>query len=411
MSLESFLRQIQEESVSSFKSAELVKNFQRFFQEFYQNPYVHLRSAPQYLLEMLDHYGTGDSTRVGQGARRVRVYDTRIGAGPEGLVGQERAQADLYGFVKSFARKGRADKMVLLHGPNGSGKTTIIECIFRGLEDFSHLPEGVLLRFSWVFREREGQLDRIGFERALEDIEPETSLANLEEKDIGARIPCELRDPPIFLIPRDRRRAIIEEAIANCDSPPRPDFNYDFFAEGDLCQKCRRIYDNLLSAYRGDWEKVLHHVQIERYYISKRYRTGAVSIEPQVNVDATVRPIGSDHSWVLPVSLRNVALYEPVGDIIDANHGVLEYSDFLKRPLETNKYLLTTCERGTVNLPHFMAYLNLMILGTSNEKQLSLFKRSADFSSFKGRIELVPVPYLLMYSKEVEIYQPQLTSF
>jgi len=52
-----------------------------------------------------------------------------------------------------------------------------------------------------------------------------------------------------------------------------------------------------------------------------------------------------------------------------------------------------------------------MIFGTTNEKQLSLFKRSADFSSFKGRIELIPVPYLLMYSKEVEIYNRHIRSF
>src|SRR6266498_5956250 len=104
MSIESFLRQIQEESLSSFQGAELVKSFERFFQEFYQNPYLHLRSAPQYLLEMLDHYGTRDSMRVGQEARRFKVYDARTGAGPEVLVGQERAQVDLYGYVKSFAR-------------------------------------------------------------------------------------------------------------------------------------------------------------------------------------------------------------------------------------------------------------------------------------------------------------------
>ena len=58
-----------------------------------------------------------------------------------------------------------------------------------------------------------------------------------------------------------------------------------------------------------------------------------------------------------------------------------------------------------------MAYLNLVILGTSNEKQLSIFKRTPDFSSFKGRIELVLFPYLLMVSKETELYNNHIQFF
>ncbi len=411
MGLETFLRQLQEESLSTYQSSEWVMGFEKFLGEVYRNPYIHLRSAPQYVLEMLEFYGTRVSTRVGQEASRFKVYDQARSAGAEALVGQERAQAELFGYIKSFARKGRADKMVLLHGPNGSGKTTIIECLCRGLEDFSQTPQGALYRFNWIFIDREGKLDRIGFDNEIDEGTPSRSYSELEEKDIGARICCELRDSPLLLIPRDKRKAIIDEAIARCDIPPRPEYSFGSLLDGELCQKCRRIFDSLLSAYHGDWKRVVQHIQVERYSVSKRYRTGAVSIEPQGNMDASVRPVHSEHHWSLPAILRNVTLYEPVGDIIDANHGILEYSDFLKRPVESSKYLLTTCERGTVNLPHFMAYLNLMILGTTNEKQLNLFKRSSDFSSFKGRIELVPVPYILMHSKEIDIYNRHINSF
>ncbi|MCZ6792836.1 MAG: hypothetical protein O7J95_04395, partial [Planctomycetota bacterium] len=58
-----------------------------------------------------------------------------------------------------------------------------------------------------------------------------------------------------------------------------------------------------------------------------------------------------------------------------------------------------------------MVYLDLMIFGTGNEKQLSVFKRSPEFSSFKGRMELIPVPYLLRYSTEADLYRRHIRSY
>ncbi len=410
MTLESELDRIQEKVRDGFERADRVRSFHQFLADFAKNPRLYVRTAPQYILEMLEALGTRPTTRIGQDAVRFRIFDRDFSGGEPLLVGQERVQEEIYRNLLAFAKRGKADKMLLLHGPNGSGKTTMIECIVKGLEQYSRMESGVLLTFNWGFTDREGKLDRIGFEKESKDADPKETYAFLEQKDISARFHCELRDSPIFLIPREHRAEIIEEAIRSCPEENRPRFPYDFFLEEDLCQKCRRIYDALLLAYRGDWKKVLRHVQVERFYISKRYRVGAVSIEPQGNIDAGVRALSPEHSNIPPL-LRNLMLLEPVGDIVDANRGILEYSDFLKRPLEASKYLLTTCERGTVTLTNCMAYLDLVIMATSNEKQLNLFKRSPDFSSFKGRIELIPVPYLLRFSTEVQLYKKLIHSF
>ena len=411
MDPETAIERIQGDVRDRFERSDRVLSLGQFLDEFFRSPAHHLRTASQYVLEMFDHFGTRKSARIGQEAERFCLFDLDSG-GDAHLVGQERAQNELYQYLKSFARRGKADKMLLLHGPNGSGKTTVVESIFRGLEIFSKTPEGALYTFNWIFTEREGKLERIGFEPGWEEESTEIgTYADLDRKDISARFSCELKDSPLFLIPKEQRAKIIEEALRRHPSTDYPDLRYDHYLEGNLCQKCRKIYDSLLLAYHGDWKKLIRHVQVERFYISKRYRHGAVSIEPQGNIDAGVRPILSEHSWIIPPMLRNISLYEALGDIIDANRGVLEYSDFLKRPIETSKYLLTTCERGTVHLGSCLVYLDLLILGTANEKQLCLFKRSPDFSSFKGRIELIPVPYLLRYSIEAELYRRHIRSY
>lgn len=409
MSVDRELQRIQEQLEASFQDGDRIRSFDQFVEGFAKNPRCYLRTSPQYLVDVFDWLATREAERVGQEAIRYCIFDGDGTSDGAQLTGQERVQEEIYNNLQAAAKRGKAEKMLLLHGPNGSGKTTVVECLIRGLERYSATDDGEVLRFNWIFSDRDDRRDRIGFESEREDDEvPLDTYAYLEEKDTNAKIPCELRDSPIFLIPKSERRALIDSALSNCDPMLKPRFPYDYFLDGDLCQKCKRIYDALLLAYQGDWRKVMRHVQIERYFISRRYRRGAASIEPQGNVDGTTRFIQHESSWNIPAILRNVSLYEPVGDIVDANRGILEYSDFLKRPPETNKYLLTTCERGTVNLSNCIAFLDVFICGTSNEKQLNLFKRSPDFSSFKGRMELVAVPYLLRYSLEERLYTRQI---
>jgi serine protein kinase len=104
--------------------------------------------------------------------------------------------------------------------------------------------------------------------------------------------------------------------------------------------------------------------------------------------------------------LQGMQLLDMGGELVEASGGIVEYSDFLKRNLELNKYLLSAVERGEVSMPGAIAELNLVMLGTCNEKQLSAFKQMPDFTSYKGRIELIRAPYMLEWRKERAIYKP-----
>ena len=153
---------------------------------------------------------------------------------------------------------------------------------------------------------------------------------------------------------------------------------------------------------------MIRHIRVERYYLSHRYRTGCVTIEPQATIDAGARVLGHASMTGLPAVLSHESLLEAQGDLVDANAGIVEYSDFLKRNLEANKYLLTTAERGYVNLSGLTISLNQVLSGTTNEKFLVAFKRDPSFTSFKGRFELIKVPYLREYKKEALIYHRHL---
>jgi len=83
---------------------------------------------------------------------------------------------------------------------------------------------------------------------------------------------------------------------------------------------------------------------------------------------------------------------------------VIEYNDLLQRNIEAFKYLLSTCETGAVRLDTMVLHLDAVLLGTCNAGRLTAFKQSPDFASFKARIELVTMPYLVDYRLEARIY-------
>src|SRR5690606_30523986 len=155
----------------------------------------------------------------------------------------------------------------------------------------------------------------------------------------------------------------------------------------------------------GDFKKVLMHVQVERHFFSRRYRKGLVTVEPQLHVDAQFQLISMNRNYAnLPASLQSLNLFTLSGDLIDGNRGAIEYSDLLKRPVDSFKYLLVACETGSVNVGPAITYLDTVFLGSCNDLQLDAFKEFPDFMSFKARMELVRVPYLLRISEEKEIY-------
>jgi len=403
---------------TAFVEQRSILSFEEYLELFGRAPRAHARGAAQYLRDAIDHFGTSEVQAPWGKERRFRIFD--LDFAPAGrasrVAGQEEVQAAIYRVLGNFVRSGRVNKVVLLHGPNGSAKTSIVAALMRGLESYSHLPEGALYRFSWVFpsEKRVKGGGTVGFGHAAGGAEL-ASFAHLEGDALDARLPCALKDHPLFLVPRSDRRKLLEEKCHPSEREGAGEGDFvlsDYVADGELCHSCRQIFDALLTAYHGDYLKALRHVQVERFYVSERYQDGAVTVEPQLSVDAAWRQVSADKSHgALPAALQSVALFEPTGPLVAANRGVLEFADLLKRPPEAFKYLLGTSETGRVALDTFILHLDEVLLASANEKQLSLFKDKdvADFGSFKGRIELVRVPYLRRWRVEKEIYDQQVT--
>lgn len=388
---------------------------------FLDDPYLATRSSVQYLRDAVRHFGTTDVPWIGGRIRRWRVFDVawdretgetggaggnevpaRTGAGA--VAGHEEAQNQIVEVIEAAAREGRLDRMLVLHGPNGSGKSSLLECLQRGLEEYSHAPEGAMYALRWIFPKGPPESAGLGFGGGRREADDGVgSYAHLGADAVAGRVVCELRCNPLFVIPDSERPALLSSALAS--RPGRKTESFRMFLRGNLCPKCKSIYEGLLASYQGDWRRVVRHVQAERVFVSRRFRVGAVVVQPQGTVDAALQPVsGGGIAAGLPAFIHATPLFDVLGDLPDANRGTLEFSDFLKRSLELGKYLLQTTERGFVTVGNQLIEIDCVFTATVNERHLEAFRATPEFPSFQGRMHFIRVPYLRELQKEVSIY-------
>jgi serine protein kinase len=382
-------------------------SFGEYLRYFAENASQQCRGAAQYIRDTFDYFGVETiKSPVGE-LRRFRLFDCEFYGKVGRVAGQEEAQLAIYQLLNNFAREGRINRLILLHGPNGSAKTSLIRAIIRGMEHYSTTPAGALYHFRWLFPSEKISRIHIGFgEQATDTSSKEIgSYAHVPGEQLDAVLDCELKDHPLLLIPIEERKVLFaklrEQGALSADHVIP-----DYLLRGDLCPKCRQIQDALRASYGGDIQAVLRHVQVQRMPISLRYRFGVATVEPQLHVDAHEQQLTSSRGLgSLPSAIAHLALYQPQGALVDANRGLLEYNDLLKRPIDTFKYLLVTCESSQVTLDRSTLFLDTVFIGSSNEMMLDSFKTYTDFPSFKGRLELVRVPYLRRVSDEIQIYR------
>lgn len=400
----SLLSHLSNNTSSQFELRRSVLSFDAYLREVESAPHLHLRSAAHYMADAIDYYSSYEVSRPQGSLTRFRVFDAPFDQGETQVLGHERVQEAMLRQLRNFVRNGRCDKLILLHGPNGSAKSSLVNILIRTAESYSQSEEGMLYRINWVFPAKKSH--GLGFSEAQETAP--SSYALLEHDKIAAKIACELKDHPLLLLDQEQRgvwfKQLKESGRLEADFPVA-----EVLRTGDMSYKNKKIFDALLMAYKGDFASVFRHIQVERFYLSKRYRSGVSIVEPQMSVDASARQVTLDQSLAdLPAQLQHIALFETQGPLSEANRGMIEFNDLLKKPLETWKYLLVATEQGGVSVNNLPLFFDLLMVGSSNEIHLTGFREYPDWQSFKGRFELIRVPYLLRVTDELGIYQTQI---
>ncbi|MDA8792648.1 hypothetical protein N9N67_05350 [Bacteriovoracaceae bacterium] len=384
-------------------SNEQILSFEDYMNIFEEHSPRELRTNSLYLIDMFNYYGKNDKGNF--------TFFEKEHPDSNPVYGQKEAQNDIYQYLVNFSEEGFNNKFILLVGPNGSSKSSIIKKLVKCAEEYSVKDEGALFTFSWIFPIDNYIKGSVGLSgeghNSSHNLE---TYAYLDDQEISAILNSDLKDHPLMLVPVEPRRNLIEKLME--DQPQRLEqVRKTYLYNGDLSKRNKQIFDALLKNYQGDYKKVLKHIRVERYYIDKRHSNSAATIEPQMHVDASLQQVTMDRRLAnLPPSLQSLNLFNLHGEIIYANRGILEFSDLLKRPLDSFKYLLTTMETKHINLKGIITELDIFFAGTTNEIHFSAFKQHPDFNSFKGRFNFIRVPYLTDIEDEMKIYSKQINN-
>ena len=281
-------------------------------------------------------------------AEGTRDEVTRYNFFSNELFGIEESIAKIVEYFKSAAQRLEVRKRILLlMGPVGGGKSTIVTLLKRGLEEWTRADRGAVYGI----------------------------------KD------CPMHEEPLHLIPLELR--------------PEIEKHYGLYIEGELCPQCRY---NLEHVYNGRHEDVL----VKRIVFSEKDRIGIGTFAPSdpKSQDITELTGSIDLSTIGEIGVESdPRAYRFDGELNIANRGMMEFIEILKVDEKFLYSLLTLSQEQNIKTGRFaLIYADEVIMSHTNENEYNAFVGNRKSEALQDRIIMIKVPYNLKVTQEERIY-------
>ncbi|MBI2193781.1 MAG: serine protein kinase [Planctomycetes bacterium] len=346
--------------------------FEEYLDLVAKNPMV-CRNAFQRTYDMILSYGTEEVSRNKETIIRYRFFSDSLEGGKDAIYGLEKPLSRLVMTLKSAAYGyGTERRVLLLHGPVGSAKSTIVRLLKKGLEHHSQTDAGAVYTFSWI--------------------DPKTE----------AHEPCPMHEDPLRLVPEKVRKKLMMEMNH------RTNGSFPLNIEGDLCPACRRTYRDYLQAYDGDWKRVIQHVRVRRLILSEKDRIGIGTFQPKDEKNQDSTELTGD------INYRKIAEFgtdsDPRafnfdGELNIANRGIVEFIEILKLDVAFLYDLLGASQEHKIKPKKFaQTDIDEVIIGHTNEPEYRKLQSNELMEAFRDRTVKIDIPYNIRLNDEIKIY-------
>ncbi|MEM7308611.1 MAG: serine protein kinase [Planctomycetota bacterium] len=331
------------------------------------------RNAWQRLIDMIEHHGYEPPERRG-GPRRWLIFEDPFDGGRDAVYGLDEPLAELVNTIRAGAQGlGPEKRVLLLHGPVGSAKSTIARILKRGLETYSRTDAGAMYTFCW-------------------------------EVD-GEVVSSPMHQEPLLLIPEEAR-AGLEDRINE-----KHDHAYRIEVRGELDPVSRFYYRKLQDRYGGDWNRILEHVRVRRFVLSEKDRVGIGTFQPKDEKNQDSTELTGDVNYRLIAEFGSDSdprAFNFDGEFNVANRGLLEFVEVLKLDVAFLYDLLGASQEHAIKPKKFaQTSIDEVIIGHTNEPEYRKLQNNELMEAFRDRTIKIDIPYNRTITDEVRIYRRQ----
>ena len=375
------------QEATHFKDLNWSGSFDDYLSIVKENPKV-TRNAYQRMYDMIMEHGTETYIDVKKEITRYKFFDDADANGKDAVFGLDIPLMKLVNVLRSAALGyGTEKRVILLHGPVGSAKSTICRRLKRGVEDYSKTDNGAIYTYEWV--------------------DEDGSIEHILGKDVKV-FPSPMHEDPLLLIPKDLRAKFCEEI----NRGSKEDFRVSI--EGEICPPSRFIFSKLMEHYSGDINKVLGHVRVKRLVLSEADRIGIGTFQPKDEKNQDSTELTGD------INYRKIAEYgsdsDPRafnfdGEFNIANRGVIEFVEVLKLDVAFLYDLLGASQEHTVKPKKFaQTHIDEVIIGHTNEPEYRRLQDNEFMEALRDRTVKIDIPYITKLKDEVNIYKKDFNS-
>ncbi|HLI50868.1 MAG TPA: protein prkA, partial [Thermomicrobiaceae bacterium] len=279
------------------------------------------------------------------------------------IFGIDKSLQQLVEYFRSAAQRLEVRKRILLlMGPVGGGKSSIVAMLKRGLEQYTRTEPGALYAIRG----------------------------------------CPMHEDPLHLVPESMRNELMSE--------------YGIYIEGELCPWCRYQLEHAEPGPDHPWSTPdkpfsghQEDVPVIRLAFSEKNRIGIGTFTPSDPKSQDISELvgGIDLSTIGEVGTESdPRAYRFDGELNVANRGLVEFIEILKTDERFLYVLLTLSQEQNIKTGRFsMIYADEVVVSHTNEHEYTAFVGNKKSEALQDRIILVKVPYNLRVSDEVKIYQ------
>lgn len=346
--------------------------FSEYLDKVFADPKI-IRSAYQRAYDMIMSAGIKQFKKYRKTYNHYNFFDQ----GENPIFGLEDTINKFVQFIQGAAGNyGTEKRILLLHGPVGSAKSTICRAVKRGMEKYSTTSDGAWYTFKW----KNLPTGKDGIYTHSED-------------------ECPMHEEPLKLIPVEIRQDILKQLNETSKLP------YGLTCDGELDPRCKKFMEELMTRYEGNWQKVIEeHIVVVRKVFNEADRVGIATFQPkdEKNQDATELTGDINYAKLPHFGCdSDPRAFNFDGEFCAGNRGCVEFIEMLKLAQEFLYDLLGASQERSIKPKKFpQISVDTMLIGHTNNPEFEKLRANQSMEALRDRTVKIDVPYLTSWSQE-----------